>query len=112
MKAIMSSNIMLILGGHINSAVSLAMAILGKISWVKLPVYLAAQHLGAFLGAAVVFGIYYGGTELLESLSVSSFIGTFDLQTRFSHSSGSAMGSLPQSPYQLTPSTRPKPQWD
>lgn len=47
-------------GGHVNPAVSLAMVILGKLKVWKFPVYVLAQFLGAFVGAAAVFGLYYG----------------------------------------------------
>ncbi|XP_065133375.1 aquaporin-9a [Paramisgurnus dabryanus] len=46
-------------GGHLNPAVSLAMVILGKLKIWKLPIYVLAQLLGAFVGAAGVFGLYY-----------------------------------------------------
>ncbi|NXH68284.1 AQP9 protein, partial [Hydrobates tethys] len=46
-------------GGHINPAVSLAMCVAGRLKWTKLPIYILAQLLGAFVGAAAVFGIYY-----------------------------------------------------
>ncbi|XP_007439007.1 aquaporin-9 [Python bivittatus] len=46
-------------GGHINPAVSFAMCLTGKMKWVKFPVYVFAQCFGAFLGAAMVFGINY-----------------------------------------------------
>ncbi|KAL4613366.1 aquaporin-9 isoform X1 [Arapaima gigas] len=46
-------------GAHINPAVSLAMVILGRLKVVKFPVYVIAQFLGAFAGAAAVFGLYY-----------------------------------------------------
>ncbi|XP_059714248.1 aquaporin-9 isoform X3 [Haemorhous mexicanus] len=46
-------------GGHINPAVSLAMCVTGRLKWTKLPIYILAQFLGAFVGAAAVFGIYY-----------------------------------------------------
>ncbi|XP_010144734.1 PREDICTED: aquaporin-9, partial [Eurypyga helias] len=46
-------------GGHINPAVSLAMCMTGRLKWTKLPIYILAQLLGAFVGAASVFGIYY-----------------------------------------------------
>ncbi|KAJ7311316.1 hypothetical protein JRQ81_006932 [Phrynocephalus forsythii] len=46
-------------GGHINPAVTFAMCLAGKVKWIKLPIYILAQCLGAFIGAAVVFGINY-----------------------------------------------------
>ncbi len=39
------------------------MAILKKCSWISLPVYWIAQYLGAFLGAAVLYGVYYDGIK-------------------------------------------------
>ncbi|XP_046696497.1 aquaporin-9b [Silurus meridionalis] len=46
-------------GGHVNPAVSLAMAVLGRLPILKLPVYVAAQFIGAFAGSCAVFGLYY-----------------------------------------------------
>ncbi|KAM5242212.1 aquaporin-9 isoform 2-T2 [Hipposideros larvatus] len=48
-------------GGHINPAVSFAMCLFGRMQWYKLPFYVGAQFLGAFAGAAALFGIYYDG---------------------------------------------------
>lgn len=48
-------------GGHINPAVSLAMCLFGRMKWFKFPFYVGAQFLGAFVGAATLFGIYYDG---------------------------------------------------
>jgi glycerol uptake facilitator protein len=45
-------------GGHINPAVTLAFAVIGKFPWSEVPKYLAAQFLGAFLGAVVVWMAY------------------------------------------------------
>ncbi|CAG0914408.1 unnamed protein product [Notodromas monacha] len=45
-------------GGHINPAVTLAMALAGKCSWVKVPVFWAAQYIGAFVASAVLYGVY------------------------------------------------------
>lgn len=36
------------------------MCFLAREPWIKLPVYALAQTLGAFLGAGIVFGLYYG----------------------------------------------------
>ncbi|XP_051012720.1 aquaporin-9 [Acomys russatus] len=48
-------------GGHINPAVSFAMCVFGRMEWFKFPFYVGAQFLGAFFGAATVFGVYYDG---------------------------------------------------
>lgn len=47
-------------GGHLNPAVTFAMCFLAREPWIKLPIYALAQTLGAFLGAGIVFGLYYG----------------------------------------------------
>ena len=46
-------------GGHINPAVTVALASLGKFPWRKVPHYMAAQYLGAFIASAVVFLVYW-----------------------------------------------------
>lgn len=45
-------------GAHINPAVTIAMAALGKLAWGQVPVYLAAQLVGAIIGAVVVWLAY------------------------------------------------------
>ena len=47
-------------GGHLNPAVTLALAISKKFKWKKVAVYFAGQYLGAFLAATVVYAVYYG----------------------------------------------------
>jgi glycerol uptake facilitator protein len=42
-------------GAHLNPAVTLGLASIGKFAWAEVPSYIAAQMLGAFLGATVVF---------------------------------------------------------
>lgn len=42
-------------GGHINPAVTLALAATGKFPWEQVPAYLLAQFLGAFLGGVMVW---------------------------------------------------------
>ncbi|MFZ4584742.1 MAG: aquaporin Z [Acidimicrobiia bacterium] len=44
-------------GCHINPAVTLGMAISGKIPWVSVPIYWGAQIVGGILGATTIFGI-------------------------------------------------------
>jgi glycerol uptake facilitator protein len=45
-------------GGHINPAVTVALAAVGKVSAGQVPVYLAGQFLGGFLGAVLVWLAY------------------------------------------------------
>ena len=42
-------------GGHINPAVTLALAVSGKFPWREVPGYIAAQVVGAVAGAAAIF---------------------------------------------------------
>ncbi|ELT97593.1 hypothetical protein CAPTEDRAFT_125390 [Capitella teleta] len=53
-------------GGHINPAVTLTMCILRKCPWKKLLPYWLAQYLGAFAGAAVVYGVYYDALNAFD----------------------------------------------
>ena len=55
-------------GGHINPAVTLALAVVGRLKWIKVPVYFLAQYLGAFFGAACVYLVYYGLLLVLIAL--------------------------------------------
>lgn len=45
-------------GAHLNPAVTIGLAAIGKFSWAQVPAYLAAQMIGAFLGAVVVWLAY------------------------------------------------------
>ena len=45
-------------GAHLNPAVSIALALIGKLDMAFLPYYLAGQFLGAFTGAVIVY-IHY-----------------------------------------------------
>jgi glycerol uptake facilitator len=45
-------------GAHLNPAVTIGMAVIGKLEWAKVPTYLAAQMIGAFLGAVLVWLAY------------------------------------------------------
>ena len=42
-------------GGHINPAVTLALAVTGKFAWREVPGYIGAQVVGAVVGAAAIF---------------------------------------------------------
>ena len=45
-------------GAHLNSAVTLALAVTGGISWDLVPVYIIAQLIGAIIGATLVWAAY------------------------------------------------------
>jgi len=45
-------------GAHLNPAVTLGLAAVGKFAWNDVPAYIAAQFLGAFLGAVLVWLTY------------------------------------------------------
>jgi len=53
-------------GAHLNPAVTIGLAIVGKFKWVYVPTYIAAQFIGAMLGSTLVwllFKDFYKGTE-------------------------------------------------
>src|SRR4029453_1782805 len=45
-------------GAHLNPAVTIALATIGSFPWADVPAYLAAQMIGAFLGAVLVWLSY------------------------------------------------------
>lgn len=53
-------------GAHFNPAVTIALAVTGKFAWSSVPMYLVAQFIGAFLGAAVVIASYYDHFKATE----------------------------------------------
>jgi glycerol uptake facilitator protein len=53
-------------GAHINPAVTLAFAVRRGFPWRKVPSYWAAQLLGAFLGAFLVYIVYKGAIDSYE----------------------------------------------
>uniref|UniRef100_A0A8C6US60 Aquaporin-3 n=1 Tax=Neogobius melanostomus TaxID=47308 RepID=A0A8C6US60_9GOBI len=46
-------------GGHLNPAVTFALCLLGRERWRKFPTFFLFQTIGAFCGAAIIFGMYY-----------------------------------------------------
>lgn len=53
-------------GAHLNPAVSIALATIGKFDWALVPSYIAAQFIGAMIAAALVYLAYlphWGATE-------------------------------------------------
>lgn len=54
-------------GGHINPAVTLSLALAGKLPWKEVPLYFAGQFIGAFLGAALVYATYYTHYQISDN---------------------------------------------
>ncbi|MDK2585253.1 MIP/aquaporin family protein [Romboutsia sedimentorum] len=85
-------------GAHFNPAVTIALASIGNFPWADVPMYLIAQCLGAFIGAALVLVSYFDHFKLTDDKAtklgvfctspevrnlklnfVTEFIGTFIL---------------------------------
>ncbi len=109
-------------GAHLNPAVTIALASIGKFEWAQVPMYLLAQMLGAMIGAFVVWVSYrqhFNATEdaaaklgvfcTSPSISkpadniISEVIGTFVLVfgILFITKSQSSLGSLDALPVAL-----------
>lgn len=109
-------------GAHLNPAVTIGLASIGKFSWALVPTYLAAQLLGAMIGALVVWVAYrqhFNATDdAATKLGVfctspaihnpvdnvlAEFIGTFVfiLAILFMTKSQSSLGSLDALPVAL-----------
>lgn len=46
-------------GAHFNPALTIGLAVIGKFAWSSVPTYLAAQFIGGFIGAVLVFIYFY-----------------------------------------------------
>ncbi|MDY0360043.1 MAG: MIP/aquaporin family protein [Desulforegulaceae bacterium] len=53
-------------GAHINPAVTIGLAFSGYFPWAKVPVYILAQMIGAFIGACIVYIHYLPHWEQTE----------------------------------------------
>ena len=73
-------------GGHLNPAVTIALASAGKFSWALVPSYILAQLLGAMLGALVVWMVYKD--HFIECNDASAKLAVF--------STGPSIRNLPQ----------------
>lgn len=75
-------------GAHLNPVVSLGLALERKLPWIELPLYLAAQLVGAFAGVAVAH-VMFGNPLFFASVHARSgpaqmlgeFVATFGLVT-------------------------------
>jgi aquaporin Z len=70
---------MAVSGGHLNPAVSLALWLAQKIDGRRLGTYVAAQLLGAILGAALIKALFPGGAARVTSLGTPQISGALSL---------------------------------
>ncbi|MFG2948223.1 MIP/aquaporin family protein [Streptomyces adustus] len=54
-------------GAHLNPAVTLAFAVRRRFAWVKVAPYMLSQLLGAFTGAALVYGVYHDAINTFDA---------------------------------------------
>ncbi|KAI6114373.1 major intrinsic protein superfamily membrane channel protein [Pisolithus sp. B1] len=67
-------------GGHINPAVTLAVASFRNFPWRKVPYYILAQLLGALCGGGIIYANYYHAINAYEGGShIRTISGTGDL---------------------------------
>jgi glycerol uptake facilitator protein len=68
-------------GAHINPAVTLAFAVRRKFPWVKVLPYMAAQLVGAFVGAALVLLVYWQAIGAFDAASDATKVNGHTLAT-------------------------------
>ncbi|KAF8236126.1 aquaporin [Tricholoma matsutake] len=72
-------------GGHINPAVTLALATFRRFPWKKVPVYIFAQMMGGLVGAAMIYANYFHAIDIVEggrgvrTLRTASLFSTYAL---------------------------------
>jgi len=72
-------------GGHINPAVTVAMLVVGKISWKEVPGYLISQFLGAGIGALLIL-LNYSDSFAEQGIHPSQVMGSLPgLSDSFGH---------------------------
>ncbi|TWP43822.1 dihydroxyacetone kinase subunit DhaK [Lentzea tibetensis] len=69
-------------GCHINPAITLAMAAMRRMPWLQVPGYLAAQFLGAVLGALAIVGVL-GHQAVDVGLGIASYSGQVGMGQAF-----------------------------
>lgn len=51
-------------GAHLNPAVTMALSLVRRFPWKRLPVYWCAQYMGALAASGTVLGIYHGKYQI------------------------------------------------
>ena len=78
------------IGGHVNPAVTLGMASVGKLKWSKVLHYMAAQYLGAFIGSVFTYVVYREAIVNTKDIN-NSTMGIFGTYSADHISTGTAL---------------------
>jgi glycerol uptake facilitator protein len=54
-------------GAHFNPALTIALAVIGKVAWIQVPIYIAGQFVGGFFGAVIVYIYNYDQFKCSEN---------------------------------------------
>ena len=83
-------------GAHINPAVTIGLAIAGKFEWASVPAYIAAQFLGAFIGAFLVWLFYRPHYAITEDndLKLATFCTAPAIRDTLSNLVGEIIGTF------------------
>lgn len=79
-------------GAHLNPAVTLALAAIGKFEWSQVPSYLLAQLLGSMLGAAIMWLSYRQHFDITEDPATK--LGVFSTSPSLDHPFGNVLSEL------------------
>ena len=83
-------------GGHINPAVTIAMATFRDFPWRKVPAYIFAQVMGGLCGAAVIYANYFHAIDLYEGgRGIRTVPGTASLFSVYAVSIGAIISIAP-----------------
>lgn len=77
-------------GAHLNPAVTIALAAIGSFPWAQVPGYIAAQMVGAFAGAVLVWLAYLPHWN--ETADPAAKLGVFCTGPAIRHRMGNAIG--------------------
>ncbi|PWN44279.1 aquaporin, partial [Ceraceosorus guamensis] len=64
-------------GGHINPALTLALAVWRRFPWRKVPVYICAQMAGALVGSLMIYGLYVVPIRIVDPMQTETTAALF-----------------------------------
>lgn len=79
-------------GAVLNPALAIGLAFAGKLAWSKLPIFILAEMIGAFIGAVLVYLHYYPHWEITEDPGTK--LGVFCTGPAVSHTWSNLLGEI------------------